>query len=264
MMSRPENGNGPLPENEAFRYRIRGGDRPNVAFPRSGAVSGGVVAASRPPLFSGILAGDYAEISAAARLKEFTRAEMLYFAGDSVQQVLLVTSGFVKITQLGFTGAEVILRLGAPGDVIGAADLFSIGKHGTTAQAFRPCRALVWDAVTFKTLVDRFPVLHQNMVRILGEHLLELEERFREVATERVGPRVARQLLRLQERIGREVNGAIELCISREELAQMTGTTLFTVSRLLSAWEARGMVAARREVVMICDVRSLRAVSEEG
>jgi CRP-like cAMP-binding protein len=101
------------------------------------------------------------------------------------------------------------------------------------------------------------------MVRILGDDLLELEARFREVATERVGPRVARQLVRLLEQIGRQAsNGEMEVCLSREDLAQMTGTTLFTVSRLLSAWEARGMVKPRREAVGICDVQSLRAITE--
>jgi CRP-like cAMP-binding protein len=120
----------------------------------------------------------------------------------------------------------------------------------------------VWDAAAFEALVERFPVLHQNMARILGGHLLELEERFREVATERVGPRVARQVLRMMEQIGKPVNGGVEIGLSREELAQMTGTTLFTVSRLLSAWETRGIVRLGREVVMICDVRSLRAIAK--
>jgi CRP-like cAMP-binding protein len=98
------------------------------------------------------------------------------------------------------------------------------------------------------------------MFRILGRDLLELEERFHEVSTERVASRVARQLVRLGEQIGRQVDGAVEIGLSREEVAQMTGTTLFTVSRLLSGWEARGMVKPRREAVAICDVRSLRAV----
>ncbi len=234
---------------------------------RTGAVrrdkeAGGTLV-ERSTLFSGIPEHGYAQISTAARAKEFSRGEMLYFEGDPVRRVLLLTSGFVKINKFGQSGAEVILKLGVPGDVIGAVDLFSTGRHCATAQAFRQCRALVWDAVAFKDLVERFPVLHQNMVRVLGEYLLELEERFREVATERVGSRVAGQLLRLLEKIGRQVNGDVEVGLSREELAQMTGTTLFTVSRLLSAWEARGIVKPRREAVAICDVQSLRAISSE-
>ncbi len=221
-------------------------------------------AAERPPLFAGILPGDYAKISGAARVREFARGEILYIEGESVQHVLLLTAGVAKINKLGTNGTEVILGLGVAGDVLGAMGLFSTGTHCTTAQAFRPGRALVWDRAAFKALVERFPVLHQNMVRILGEYVRELEERFREVATERVGPRVARQLVRLLEKIGRPVNDAIEVGLSREELAQMTGTTLFTVSRLVSAWEARGMVRPRRESVMVCDVQSLRALSQEA
>ncbi len=223
----------------------------------------GCPAAERSPLFSGILPCDYSGISAAARVKEFARGEMLYVEGDAVKQVLLISAGFVKVTQLGNNGTEVIIRLSGPGDVLGVSGLLTTVPHRTTAQAFRPCRVLVWEARAFKDLVGRYPVLHQNMVRILGEDLLELEVRFREVATERVGPRVARQLVRLLEQIGRPAgDGEMEVCLSREDLAQMTGTTLFTVSRLLSAWEARGMVKPRREAVAICDVQSLREVSE--
>jgi len=250
-------------QDDSFRSRPDGQDRPTIVY-RNGGDLGSGAASARPPLFSGISGSDYAAVAAAARTKEFARGEMLYFEGDPVRQVLLLTSGFVKITQLGLGGAEVILRLGATGDVIGAGDLFTLGKHRTTAEAFRMCRGLVWDAAAFKLLVDRFPVLHQNMVRILDGHLLELEQRFREVATERVGPRVARQLMRLHDKIGLAVNGVIEIGLSREELAQMTGTTLFTISRLLSAWEARGMVRPRREAVTICDIEALRAVSEES
>lgn len=248
---------------EPFCSRSNSADHSSIV-QRNEGENHGVAVVERPPLFSGILPGDYTGIAAAARVKEFTRSEMLYIEGDSVHQVLLLTSGSVKVNKLGLSGTEVILRFGVAGDVLGAVDLFSTGRHCTTAQAFRPCRALVWEAPAFKALVERFPVLHQNMVRILGGHLRELEERFREVATERVGPRVARQVVRLLEKIGRPVNGSVEIGLSREELAQMTGTTLFTVSRLLSAWEARGMVRPRREAVGILDVQSLRAISEES
>jgi CRP-like cAMP-binding protein len=205
-------------------------------------------------------AGDYNFVCATARVREFARGEMLYAEGESVRQVLMLTSGFAKVTQLGPGGIEVILRFCVPGDLLGAVSLFSSGAHHTTAQAFRLCRALVWQAPAFDALVKRFPVLQQNMVRILGDDLRELQERFREVATERVAPRVARQLLRLMDKMGSPVNGAVEVALSREELAQMTGTTLFTVSRLLSAWEAAAIVKPRREAVAICDVEALRAL----
>jgi CRP-like cAMP-binding protein len=249
------------PHGGPFWSRSSGAVLPSLV-PRDTRDNSGGTIGQPPPLFAGILPGDYSRIAAAARVREFERGEMLFIEGDSVQLVLLLTSGFAKINKLGLSGSEVILRFSAPGDVLGAMGLFSTGKHCTTAQSFRMCRALVWEPPAFKALAERFPVLHQNLARIVGGELLELEERFREIATERVAPRVARQLVRLLDKIGRRVQDGIEISLSREELAQMTGTTLSTVSRLLSAWEERGMVKPRREGVTICDVPALNAISE--
>ena len=220
-------------------------------------------AGARPQLFSDLSTVDYAQASAAAHVKEFAPSDVICHEGDPVQQISLLTAGLVKVTKVGINGVEVILRFGVPGDVLGAVDLFSTGKHCSTMRAFGSCRALVWEAPFFKGLVARFPALHQSMVRLLGKDLIELQNRFREVATERVESRVASQLLRLLEKIGRPVNGAVEIGLSREELAQMTGTTLYSVSRLLSAWETRGIVAPRRKAVTVFDVSSLRQISRE-
>ncbi len=244
---------------EASSIRSHDAERLSIVH-RNNGDNHGLSVVEHSPLFSGIPAADDMIVSAAAHLKEFQRGEPLYTEGGPVQHISLLTSGFAKITQHGPGGTEVILRFCVPGDVLGAVCLFSDGRHYTSAQAFRLCRALVWDAPAFGALVKRFPVLQQNMVRSLGDDLRELQERFREVATERVASRVARQLLRLLEKMGRPVNGTVEVSLSREELAQMTGTTLFTVSRLLSAWEADGIVKPRREAVAICDVQALRAI----
>jgi len=216
------------------------------------------------PLFTGISPDDFRRISAAARLKRFRRREMLYLEGDKVEQVLLLLSGSVKITQLGLKGLEVIFRLGGPGDVLDTVSLFSTGRHCTTAQVIQGCGALVWDAGMFKNLAESMQVLHRNMIRLTYGHLRELQERFRELATERVAPRVARQLIRLQEQAWSLENGDVEIGLSREGIAQMTGTTLCTVSRLLSAWEQHGLVSSSRESVMVSDIRSLRQLCDEN
>jgi hypothetical protein len=75
--------------------------------------------------------------------------------------------------------------------------LFSTRRHSTTAQVIQGCGAFVWDAGMFKDLAESIQVLHRNMIRLTYGHLRELEERFRELATERVAPRVARQLIKI-------------------------------------------------------------------
>jgi CRP-like cAMP-binding protein len=94
---------------------------------------------------------------------------------------------------------KVILRLCGPGDVLDTTSLFSTGRHNTTAQVIRGCGALALEAGILKALAEALPVLRQNMIRTTCGHLQELQERFRELAMQRVAPRVARQLIRLQE-----------------------------------------------------------------
>jgi CRP-like cAMP-binding protein len=164
----------------------------------------------------------------------------------------------VKTIRLGLSGVEVILRLWVSGDVLGPVDLFAGGRHSSTAQAFRLTQALVWDASSFKALADRYPVLDQNLLRMVVRYWKSGSANW---PPKESVPRVARQWCDSCRRSA--VNGAIEVGLSREDLAQMTGTTLFTVSRLFSAWETRGLVKPRREAVMISDVQALCAIAEE-
>jgi CRP-like cAMP-binding protein len=118
------------------------------------------------------------------------------------------------------------------------------------------------DATTFEAFCNRSPVLRRNTTRLLGLRLQELEERFREISTQKVASRLGQQLIRLSNQLRQHTKGALEICLSREELAQLTGTTLFTVSRLLSQWEKLGIVSTRRETVVVRDTQALREMSE--
>jgi CRP/FNR family transcriptional regulator, cyclic AMP receptor protein len=155
---------------------------------------------TRPSLFSSISPADRSVIVSPARTKQLSHGEVLYFESDPVDQIFLITSGFVKINMLGQNGSMVIVRLCASGDLVDVAHPLSGDKHCRRPSALRFCRALVWDATTFKRLTERFPTLRLNLQRTFTAHLAELEERFRERATERVSLRVARQFLRLAEK----------------------------------------------------------------
>jgi CRP-like cAMP-binding protein len=214
------------------------------------------------PLFLNISPADCREIVSTAHEKVFSRRQTIFFQGDPARQILLLTSGCVKITQLGQNGTEVILRLIGPGELVRTAGLFLRCNHGSTARALRPSTALVWEAAVFEAFAERFPILRHNAARILGQHFRELEERFREISTERVARRLGREIARLLNQVGQRVNGAVRISLSREELAQLTGTTLFTVCRLLSQWEQQGIVTTGRETVMVRNLQALEALSE--
>ena len=216
----------------------------------------------RLKLFSDISPADCRTIVSTARQKHFSRRETIFLEGDPVRQVVLLLSGCVKITQLGFAGAEVILRVSGVGDIVsGFCRPGANCSHGSTAQAIRPSTALVWEAATFDKLLDRFPAFQRNTGRALEERLQELEQRFREVSTEMVGSRLSSELIRLSNRLGR-ASGNAEIGLSRSELAQLTGTTVFTVSRLLTRWQTLGIVSSRREAVQVHDFAALAQLSE--
>jgi len=214
-------------------------------------------------LFSDLSNADCATIISAARQKRFLKKRIIFIDGDPIEQVVLLLSGSAKMTQLGHTGTQVILRLNRLGDVLGGFGTALKDRQCCTAETLEDCRALVWESATFGPLTDRFPVLRRNVLRILEERLRDLEERFREVSTEDVASRLSSQLVRLASQIGKQETGGVQINLSQQELAQLTGTTLFTVSRLLSQWKKEGTVTTRRESVSIRSVPALAAISTE-
>jgi CRP-like cAMP-binding protein len=209
-------------------------------------------------LFSGVSLSDCENIVSRAREKVFSRRQTVFTEGDSVRQILLLVSGCVKLTQVGQDGSEVILRLSGPGEIVGSLGLYSDSEYCSTAQTMEASVALAWDRETFEGACERCPALRRNMVRALEGRLQEMDQRFRELSTEKVAARLSSQLVRLLNQVGKRVNGDDpEINLSRSELAQLTGTTLFTVSRLLCQWQQQGIVYSRRESVLVRDLPAL-------
>jgi CRP-like cAMP-binding protein len=202
-------------------------------------------------LFADVPSSAYADIVNMARPRDYIRHQVMFLADTQIKETLLLIDGRVKITRLGESGAEVILRLTAPGEVIGGLGLVPGVTHSSTAQALQSCKALVWGAETFEQALERFPILRRNAKRILEQRLVELQNRFCEVATQMASPRLAHALIRLINQIGCKVNNHVEINVSQEALAQMTAMTSFTVSRLLTDWENQGLLRVRRHAIEI-------------
>jgi len=212
-------------------------------------------------LFSALSVADCAKIVSAGREKQFSRRQIIFFEGDPSGQIWLLVSGCAKLIQFGQNGPEVILRLSGPGDALGVLGSSRQSRQCYTVQALEPCRMLFWETSVFDALSAHVPALRRNLARILAGRLGDMGERFREISAQKVASRLSSQLVRLARQIGRRATGGIEISLSPQELAQLTGTTLFTVSRLLSRWEQRGAVKTRREVVSICNLQELAAIS---
>jgi CRP/FNR family transcriptional regulator, nitrogen oxide reductase regulator len=216
----------------------------------------------RLEVFSEIPGSDCAAIIADAHELQFQRHSAIFTEGSPATQVAILLSGCMKVTK-GAQGQEVIMRLNGPGDLLGKIGNQDRTTHSYTTHAVQPSVALVWEIENFEAAMDRCPLLRRNVASLLDRHLTELEIRYREVSTEKVSSRLSNLLVRLVSQVGRRIDSYVEIALSRRELAQLTGTTLFTVSRLLCQWEGLGIVSARREVVMVHDVPALLEFSRE-
>jgi CRP-like cAMP-binding protein len=212
------------------------------------------------PLFAGLSREEYSEIASLAHSRSFARDELIFMQGQSARHLLMVQTGGVKLSQLAPNGNEVILWMAGPGDPLGVLVEAVSQSYTCTAHAMTPSTTLAWEYSRLQELVAEIPQMRRNISQILTSRLEELQERFREVATEKVGPRVAKALVRLLKQVGKPVLEGTEISLSREELAQMTGTTLFTISRLLSKWGEERLVLPRREAVVVLDAERLARV----
>src|SRR5947209_9431779 len=216
------------------------------------------------PLFAGVPAEECTALADNAIPRTYLRREMLFTQDQKITEVLLLHQGCVKLTQVSQNGFEVILRLSGSGDVAGDLGLATGGHHRVSAQALtEPCTAFAWESARFELFIDRFPIVRRNVGRLLSRRLNELEERFREIDTEKVKARVAHELVRVLNHLGRRGSSGIELRLSCEELAKLTATTLFSISRVVSGWEQEGLLVHGREAILVKDLDRLTAMSEE-
>lgn len=212
------------------------------------------------PLFFGLTGHACTELANSARERFVVRGETLFSEDDEVESVLVIASGRVKTSQVSTCGKEVILRVEAAGDVLDAAGLFLGQSHSLSAQVLAAGILLSWDVKVFDSFIRRYPEVSGNATRILGKRLHSLQERFRDIATERVPQRLARLVLSLLE-TGNERFGRYSIDFSQEELAQMTGTTHFTISRVLCEWASLGLIQPERKAIVVEDLPALVAMA---
>ena len=191
----------------------------------------------------------------------FARDEFLFRQDEPFRRLVLLGSGCVKLTHLGHEGSEVILGLRGARDVVDVPVGLPFYAHKISAQVMVKSVALTWSRLAVEDLLIRTPKLNGNIAFLLASHLSERRDRYYEMVAEKVERRLAWTLLRLAAQIGVTWPHGTEIAISRQELAQMCGTTLFTVSRLISKWAELGLVVPRREAVLMLVLDEARFMS---
>jgi CRP-like cAMP-binding protein len=214
----------------------------------------------RASLFRGLSASQCQEIYGLGRERAFSQGDSIIVEGDAMRSVSLLTAGRAKTVRHSAVGKLVIFHVVGPGDVLDGLGYGLGSMHSVGAYALEPCRTLTWNIAEFESLSQRLPALLRNSVRLLTQRMRSLEGRVHEFATERVPQRLARVLLRLIADSGSSHDHS-PVDLSCEELAQMAGTTLFTVSRLLCEWASQGIIRPERSAILFENLAGLIAVA---
>jgi CRP-like cAMP-binding protein len=216
-------------------------------------------------LFQGLSEDALDAAEALARTVTRGRGQVYFRQGEPATHVYAVLSGQVKLVAVHPDGRAVIHRVVGPGEVFGGLAMLGEQLYPVTAESWEESTALAWTGEDLHQLVLRYPQTALNLLHMAAGRVRELQARVEELVAERVERRIARAVLRLVRHAGRrsEEGVVIDLPLSREDLANLTGTTLFTVSRVLSRWEERGMVVAGRQRLVIRSLHAFAEVAED-
>lgn len=186
-----------------------------------------------------------------------------FLQGDPADHLYVLTAGQVKLLQSNRAGQQINLRTIYPWQMFGALGAVrDRALYPATAQALEDSAALAMPALFMRELMQSHPYLSFDLMKLMTAYIQEMQSRYRELATERVEQRIARALLRLASQSGQRADDGIELDFSRQDLAEISGSTLYTVSRILAEWARRELVDTSRERIRITNPHALVSLAE--
>ena len=193
----------------------------------------------------------------------FAQDEWLYHVGDPAQHMYIVVAGQVKLLQQGAEGKEVLLHIAASGDLIGGLAIFGNTTYSYAAQAHTGCCVLRIASSDFQQLLQLHPSITMKVLEFAGTQLEDARDKVRTLSADPVEQRIAKTLLQLAERHGETKNGetVIQIPLPQQDLAAMTGTTVETVSRILTQFRKRGIIRSGRRWVAIANIAELEDIS---
>lgn len=215
------------------------------------------------PVFAGLKRSELAGLLAMAQVCTVPAEAALVRQGDEADRFGVIATGRARMVQVTLDGRQVALRYLVAGDEFGLLAVLPGHAYPVTIAAVEECQVIYWPGPVLAAAFIRYPQVALNAMRIMVLRNQELQARYRELLTARVEQRLARALVRLAHVAGAEdAQGTlIALPLSREDLAELIGATLYTVSRTISQWEQAGHIVAGRERIVVCDPAGLEQIA---
>ncbi|AKG53532.1 Hcp transcriptional regulator HcpR [Dehalogenimonas sp. WBC-2] len=207
-------------------------------------------------LFTTLSVADLTELVNTGEIKQFAAGEYIFWENGPPKYFYLLTQGRVKVVKHGSQGRETVVAFFGPGEVFGEVAVFENKPYPASSLAVEDVEVMVVSLQVFHSFIQHHPGVAMTMIGMLSARLREAQSRLHDLSGERVEQRLARTLQRLASKLGRE------LPFTRQDLADMSGTTLETTVRFLSRLKEGKIITSRRGMVIIEDATKLRLLAE--
>jgi CRP/FNR family transcriptional regulator len=215
-------------------------------------------------LFAALPAREIDALASVAIEERHRARAYVFMEGDPAQWFCLVKSGRVRIVRHSRSGKDVVLDLLGPTEVFGGVAVMERRPYPASAQTTEPSDVLKIPADAMIALAERHPSLIKEMALLIGRRLRAAHDSVKSLSVDPVEARLAAALVRLADREGlRDQRGvALPFHLTRQSLADMTGTTVETAIRVLSRWLKDELVVDEAGRLVLIDLDALRELAE--
>lgn len=215
------------------------------------------------PFFAGLSTAEVAAVNQQFRENGYQPGEIIYFSGDRSTHLYVVAAGKVKVLRHTLAGQDVLLDILTPGEFCGSITPVAGDVYPDTAQAQTAACVLSISSDAFRTMLQQYPAVALSILDLTAARLREAQETVRQLSAYPAEQRIAATLLKLADKVGQASDEGllIQTPLSRDDLAQMTGTTTETASRIMSQWQKVGVLRSGRQWIAIRDRSHLESVA---
>lgn len=223
-----------------------------------------LVALRSLPVFKGLGEADRLRVAALATLREYRRGDALWSIGDPAENLTVIVRGRVKIVRPGDTG-DVILEIFGEGEPVGAIAVYNYIPYPASAVCLEPTTVMSLPRRDWFELLDRHPEFARSIIRELTKLVMALTRRV-EDRGQRVEARIAHLFVTLAGRMGRPTPAGTEIVITltRQEIADLVGTTVESAIRVLSRWGREKLVITGQGRFLVPSLDRLREAAVGG
>lgn len=217
------------------------------------------------PLYRRLPPEERQRLAAVSRVQTYRRGDLIFPEGAPADVFFTIARGRVKVFKATPAGKDLILEIFGPGDPLGAVAVYENRPYPASAAALEETVCLLIRRQDFFVLLERHPTLVRSLLLGLTRRLIELTSRLADLTGGHVEPRFARLFLKLAGQMGTPMPQGvfIALPLSRQELADLTGTTIETCIRIMSRWSKESLVETAREGFTVLDRPALEALARE-